>query len=1199
MRLQPFFAFLLLVLFVTGCSTPQREESPATGVAQQALMISIGGTPGPAFDGARPMLGQALVVPAQDTHLRRVSFRLDAAGMTFTTSVYEWNPATATAGAVLASAVQTGTNGVNDYAVLVDRQLVAGAQVLAVVSCTDCGSGTFYTGNGYADGDSWIPSGGVGDPWTQNTDVDLALTATFLIPTTTTLAISPAAPVYREQVTLTATVTNGAGGTVAFTDDLGTALGSATVGAGELATTTTTALAVGARTVTASFTHTGWRPSTGTANVAIGKATTKVAAPTSSKPTSTVGEQLTFSTKVSSELWSGTPSGTVTFLVDGESVGTGTLDGSGNASLQTNGNGKLTNGPHQVTAQYTSGDDNFVASAVSPPTTQTVNQDTVNIAIASSENPTTYGKNVTYTATVTATTATSGTPVGTVEMFDGATSLGNAPFANGTYTLTTATPPVGGTHTITAAFTPTDVNHAAGSRTYTQRVNPGTTSIAIAALASKEYGAAIAFVATITAPLGRVTFAIDSVTDGSVDLTPGMSGVVTYAPTSALSAGTHRIDATYDPSAAGDLNYASSTTNASQPVTGARTALTLRSSSAPADLGETVTLTATLAAPFNAQLTPTGGRVYFYDDGVALGDAAVTSGGIATLARSFATATTHPLTAVFTPNAGSNYLTSTGALSLVVRQLDTRVTLTSSGSPSTYGGTVTFTVTVAKRGAVGPTPTGQVTLTEDATRQELGKGNVDGAGTIRFDTSVLGGGTHNIIATYGGDASYVSGNTASLPHVVSPARPAVTVVATPASAVFGQSVTVTATVASSAPAARTGNVVFTDGAITLQTVRLDAQSRASFALATLGAGSHTIKASYVGDANYESASGSSAALPIGKGTTSTELVSSSTPSLIGTSVTFTATVRALAPSTGVPPGNVEFRDNGALLARVPLENGIAIYATAALAAGTHPLTATYLESANYLGSTGSFSQRVNTEAATISLAATPKPAPPHGEPVTLTATLSGKLQTPTGAMLFKEGPSSLGAGTLTAGVAAYETRTLSAGNHTVTAAYSGDLVYAVGTGAIAVSIGKQSTTTTLSAGDGPAVTGTPVTLRAVVASPSTGFTGQVQFMDAQTTLGFGVLEGTTATLIVNGLTVGDHAITAVYGGDDNFTSSTAAPLVVAVGAPVVSGDADAGAEAPKASGDDGGCRASGGSLPVATTGLALVGLALVRRRRRR
>lgn len=1191
MRLQPFFACLLLVFLVIGCTGPGGDAP--VGVARQGLTVT----------GADPQpfgtIGQTILPPGAATFLHDLTFDIDPNGGTFQVELRQWDDAASLPGAVLASSgAQTGARS---YTLAVDQTLTG--RVVAILSCDAC-AGATVLGNdagGYDDGASYLP----GNPWTSNGAVDLAFTATFFRPTSTALAISPVAPVYREPVTLTATVPNGTGGSVVFTDEASNVLGTAAVGAGQTASTTTTALGVGAHTIRATFAQTASQTaSTGTANVAVGKATTKVLAPTSSKPTSTVGELVTFSTKVASELWSGTPSGTVTFYVDGQSVGTGTLDGSGNASLQTNRG--LTSGPHPVTAQYTSGDDNFLASAISAPTTQTINQDTVDIAIASSENPTTYGKNVTYTATVSPTSTTSGTPEGTIEIFDGATSLGNAEFANGTYTLKTAAPPVGGAHTITASFTPTEVNHAPGSRTYTQRVSPGATSIAIGALAPKEYGAAIAFVATISgpagataAPLGRVRFAVDNVTDGSVDLTPGMNGTVTYAPTATLSAGTHRIDATYDPSAAGDLNYASSTTTASQDVTGARTALTLKSSLAPADLGESVTLTATLAAPFNTQLTPTGGRVYFYDDGVALGDALVTAGGIATLTRSFTTATTHPLTAVFTPNAGSNYLTSTGALTLVVRQLDTRVTLTSSGSPSTYGGTVTFTVTVAKRGAAGPTPTGQVTLVEDATRQELGKGNLDASGVIRFDTSALGGGTHNVTATYGGDASYVAGNTASIPHVVSPARPAVTVAVIPASAVFGQSVTVTATVASSAPAARTGNVVFTDGAITLQTVRLDAQSRASFAIATLGAGSHTIKASYVGDANYESASGSSAALPIGKGTTSTELVSSSTPSLIGTSVTFTATVRALAPSAGVPPGNVELRDNGALLARVPLENGIAIFATAALAAGTHPLTATYLESANYLGSTGSFSQRVNTEAATISLAATPKPAPPHGEPVTLTATLTGKLQTPTGAMLFKEGPSSLGAGTLTSGVATYETRTLSAGNHTVTAAYSGDLVYAVGTGAIAVTIGKQTTTTTLSAGDGPAITGTPVTLRAVVASPSTGFTGQVQFMDAQTTLGFGVLEGTTATLIVNGLTAGDHAITAVYGGDDNFTSSTAAPLVLAVGSAVVAGDSDAGTEAPKASADDGGCRASGGSLPVSTTGLALAGLALVRRRRRR
>ena len=52
-------------------------------------------------------------------------------------------------------------------------------------------------------------------------------------------------------------------------------------------------------------------------------------------------------------------------------------------------------------------------------------------------------------------------------------------------------------------------------------------------------------------------------------------------------------------------------------------------------------------------------------------------------------------------------------------------------------------------------------------------------------------------------------------------------------------------------------------------------------------------------------------------------------------------------------------------------------------------------------------------------------------------------------------------------------------------------------------------------------------------------TGSVTFMDGSTTLGTGTLNGTgTASFTTSDLAIGSHAITAVYGGDGNFTTSS-------------------------------------------------------------
>ena len=54
------------------------------------------------------------------------------------------------------------------------------------------------------------------------------------------------------------------------------------------------------------------------------------------------------------------------------------------------------------------------------------------------------------------------------------------------------------------------------------------------------------------------------------------------------------------------------------------------------------------------------------------------------------------------------------------------------------------------------------------------------------------------------------------------------------------------------------------------------------------------------------------------------------------------------------------------------------------------------------------------------------------------------------------------------------------------------------------------------------------------------------FKDGATTLGTGTLSGGTATYSTSSLAVSGHTITAVYGGDTNFTGSTSTGLTQTV-----------------------------------------------------
>jgi hypothetical protein len=94
-----------------------------------------------------------------------------------------------------------------------------------------------------------------------------------------------------------------------------------------------------------------------------------------------------------------------------------------------------------------------------------------------------------------------------------------------------------------------------------------------------------------------------------------------------------------------------------------------------------------------------------------------------------------------------------------------------------------------------------------------------------------------------------------------------------------------------------------------------------------------------------------------------------------------------------------------------------------------------------------------------------------------------------------------------------------------------------------------STTTNLKASASSITAGTSATFTATVA-PASGTavpTGTVTFMNGTATLGTGTLNGTgVATFATSSLAVGAQSITAVYGGDSNFSGSTSSAVTVTV-----------------------------------------------------
>jgi len=149
---------------------------------------------------------------------------------------------------------------------------------------------------------------------------------------------------------------------------------------------------------------------------------------------------------------------------------------------------------------------------------------------------------------------------------------------------------------------------------------------------------------------------------------------------------------------------------------------------------------------------------------------------------------------------------------------------------------------------------------------------------------------------------------------------------------------------------------------------------------------------------------------------------------------------------------------------------------------------------------------------------------------------------PANPVSFYEGSTLLGTGTLGANgtIATLTLSNLKAGTHSYTAQYPGDSNYAAlpfGSVTVAVTGPTVATTTTLTA-PSSGVYGTPSALSATVAGAGGTPSGSVSFYDGTTLLGAGTLASGTAALPAIAFSVGTHSLTAVYGGDSTFQTST-------------------------------------------------------------
>ena len=495
-----------------------------------------------------------------------------------------------------------------------------------------------------------------------------------------------------QKVTFTATVSNSGGGvnptgTIYFYDGFNL-LGSQAINASYMATFTTSALTNGMHSITAQFepsADTQVQTSTSPILSQDVQAAAKITLISSLNP-STYGTAVTFTVTIASAA-AFPATGTVTFLNNGASIGTGTLNG--NPATTTLLISSLPVGTDPITVTYAG--DAYNSSASSAVLSQVVDEgQTVTTVTLATPNPGIAGAAETISATVVLTSG-SAPLAGTVTFTSGTQTLGSATLTSGAASIT---PTLAlGSYQVVAAYQPSNPNAGAStSAPFPYSVVLATTQTTLVVAPNP---ALVLSPITLTAlvagngatPTGSVNFLVN----GAVVGTSALSGGNATFTDSALLVGAYSITAQY----LGDTNDSTSVSTAtSETVTTIPTTTVITSGITTGATPQVILVAAVLDN--GAGPVPTG-TVTFYNGNTMLGSATVDSTGAATITPSLALGANYSVDAVY--GGDSEHGSSTSSAISV------------SGTPVDFGVTVTpATVTMAS----SQNATVTVTLTSNA-----------------------------------------------------------------------------------------------------------------------------------------------------------------------------------------------------------------------------------------------------------------------------------------------------------------------------------------------------------------------------------------------------------------------------------------------------------------------------------------------------
>jgi hypothetical protein len=548
----------------------------------------------------------------------------------------------------------------------------------------------------------------------------------------------------------------------------------------------------------------------------------------------------------------------------------------------------------------------------------------------------------------------------------------------------------------------------------------------------------VAFTATVTTGVGTgdltgtVTFK-DGANALGAPVAVNSAGVATYQ-TSALGAGLHSITVSYS----GDGGHFSSASEGLTQTVLEATSTTLASSANPCVPGSAITFTATVKISGGGAVAPDG-MVTFTDGNATLSSVSLSGSGVAAYTTAALANGSHAITATYNGDAAHQV---SGSISTLLDEevlVASGVVVASTPNPSDFGNPVSLMATVTSSGSAGAT--GVVDILDGGT--QIGTATLTG-GTGTFTISSLALGSHIIIAAYRGDGNNRPATSAPITQVVIQAETSTTLSAVPNPVNAGARIVLTATVAPvQATPTPSGTVTFTDtfngttvslGSWAMSTEGVEAISP------TLSRGTHSLVATYSGDADETGSASAVVVVTVLPATSSTVLTSTPDPSIADSTVTFAATVTG---SSGAFTGSVDFFADGVSVGSAALNAmGVATLSDSSLTPGAHTISAAYSGDTSTLASTPlAIRQVVDTIPTTTAL--TTSTVSGGVNPVASVTGSSGPM--PTGTVTFKIGTTSLGSSLLNASGVATLAPGLAAGTYSVVAYYGGDALHSPST----------------------------------------------------------------------------------------------------------------------------------------------------------